>query len=67
MSVPENVREQAATQLATELFFRLERRGDRFTLERDADVPEPVRYDDLILEEVESLLETWKMRGFHGG
>jgi hypothetical protein len=60
-------RERAAARLAAELLFRMERRGDRFTLERDADVRSPVRHENLTLDEVEELLETWKLRGFHGG
>jgi hypothetical protein len=66
-------REQAARELAGQLFFSLERHGDRFSLYRSvdgdsrADNGEPVRYDDLSLDEVESLLETWKLRGFQGG
>ena len=68
MSVPETAREKAAAKLATELLFRLERRGERFfTLERHVDVDAPVRHENLTLDEVENLLETWKMRGFHGG
>jgi hypothetical protein len=63
----ESDRERAASQLATELLFRMEKEGDRFTLERDTDVRSPVRRENLTLDEVEELLETWKLRGFHGG
>jgi hypothetical protein len=60
-------RERAADELAAQLLFKLEKRGSRYSLYRDADVKSPVRHDNLALEEVEELLETWKMRGFHGG
>jgi hypothetical protein len=60
-------RERAAAHLAAELLFRIEKQGNRFTLERDADVRGPVRRENLTLDEVEELLETWKLRGFHGG
>lgn len=60
-------REQAASELAAQLLFKLENREGRFSLYRDADVRNPVRHDDLTLDEVEELLETWKLRGFHGG
>jgi hypothetical protein len=60
-------RERAVAHLAAELLFRIEKRGDRFTLERDADVGSRVRRENLTLDEVEELLETWKLRGFHGG
>jgi len=67
MSSIESARVRAAAELASQLFFRLERRRFRFTLEREVDVPEPVRHENLTIDEVEQLLETLKMRGFHGG
>ena len=60
-------REQAMKELAAQLLFKVEKHGDRFTLRRDADVPAPVRNDDLTLQEAEELLQTWTLRGFHGG
>jgi hypothetical protein len=45
----------------------VKRRGRRFSLLRDVDLPEPVRSDNLTLEEADDLLQTWKLRGFHGG
>ncbi len=60
-------REQAARELAAQLLFRMEERNGRFSLYRDVDLPGAVRREDLTLEEVEELLETWKLRGFHGG
>ena len=60
-------RVHAMKHLATQLLFKVEQQGDRFTLCRDADLPEPMRSDDLTLQEAEELLQTWKLRGFHGG
>jgi hypothetical protein len=34
---------------------------------READVATAVRGENLSLDEAEELLETWKLRGFHGG
>ncbi|HEX2257077.1 MAG TPA: hypothetical protein VHG92_10350 [Afifellaceae bacterium] len=60
-------RERAMEELAAQLLFRLERHGSHYSLCREADVSAPVRHDGLTLEEAEELLNTWKMRGFHGG
>ena len=60
-------REQAMMELAVQLLFEVEQQGGRFTLCRDADLPSAVRGDNLTLEEAEELLQTWKLRGFHGG
>jgi hypothetical protein len=38
-----------------------------FSLYRDVDVPEPIRHDGLRLDEAEDILNTWKLRGPHGG
>jgi hypothetical protein len=47
--------------------FEVEAEGDRFTLIRAADVPTAVREERLTLSEAEDVLETWKLRGPHGG
>jgi hypothetical protein len=60
-------REVRLRQLASRLFFTLKSQGARFALYRDVDVPHPVRHDDLTLDEVEDILNTWKLRGPHGG
>ena len=60
-------RERRLHGLAAKLLFRFERRGTRFSLYRDVDVPKPVRHDELTLDEVEDILNTWKLRGPHGG
>jgi hypothetical protein len=52
--------------LADQLFFKVEKNGDRFTLKRTADVSEPVCESNLSLDEAEELLRGWKLRG-HGG
>jgi hypothetical protein len=49
-----------------QLFVFEQRRRQRFCLYREADVPQPVRHDDLTLDEVEEILSTWKLRGPHG-
>jgi hypothetical protein len=59
-------RERRLRELASKLLFTIERRGSRFALYRDVDVPKPVRHDDLTLDEVEDILNTWKLRGPHG-
>lgn len=60
-------REARLRALASKLFFTLKNQGSRFTLCRDVDVPEPVRHDGLTLDEAEDILNTWKLRGPHGG
>ena len=60
-------RERAAYELAAELLFKMEKHAGGFSLFRDADVRNPVKRENLTLDEVEQLLETWKLRGFHGG
>lgn len=60
-------RERVMRVLAAQLLFQVKKRGRRFSLIRDVDLPEPVRSDNLTLEEAEDLLQTWKLRGFHGG
>jgi hypothetical protein len=57
-------RERRLRELAAKLLFNFERRGARFSL---YSVPKPVRHDDLTLDEVEDILNTWKLRGPHGG
>jgi hypothetical protein len=54
-------------ELASKLFFAMKNQGPRFALYRDVDVPEPIRHEDLTLDEVEDILNTWKLRGPHGG
>jgi hypothetical protein len=60
-------REARLRELASKLFFTLKSQGSRFALYRDVDVPKVVRHDDLTLDEVEDILNTWKLRGPHGG
>jgi len=59
-------RESHLRVLADQLFFTVEKNGDRFTLKRTADVSEPVCESNLDLDEAEELLRGWKLRG-HGG
>jgi hypothetical protein len=67
MQEPEADRELRMRELASKLLFTLERQGSRFVLFRDVDVSRPVRHEHLTLDEVENILNTWKLRGPHGG
>lgn len=60
-------RERAMMDLARQLQFRVEKRGSSYSLRRVADVSAPVEEKNLSLEEAEEFLNTWKLRGFHGG
>jgi hypothetical protein len=60
-------REHALKELAAQLMFDVQKNGSRFSLRRDSDLAEPFQSDDLTLEAAEELLNTWKLRGFHGG
>ena len=67
MQENESERTARLRELASKLFFNLEHQGSRYSLYRDVDVPKPVRHDGLTLDEVEAVLNTWKLRGPHGG
>jgi len=58
-------RERAANDLAERLFFKLEKNGESFSLRRK--IGDHARRDDLTLDEVEQVLERWKLEGPHGG
>jgi hypothetical protein len=58
-------RERAAAHLAERMFFKLEKHGERFALSRKLGGFEP--QENLTIEEVEQLLELWKLQGPHGG
>jgi hypothetical protein len=60
-------RERDLRELAKRLLFDLQKQGTRFTLTREIDVPAPVRLENLTADEVEDTLNTWKLRGPHGG
>ena len=59
-------REAHLRVLADQLFFVVEKTGQRFTLKRTTDVSKPVCEKGLTLTEAEQLLQRWKLRGFHG-
>jgi len=61
----ETERERAAHDLAERLFFELEKQGNRYSLCRK--IGDHARRDNLTLDEVEHLLERWKLEGPHGG
>jgi len=67
MQTSESDRERHMRDLAGKLLFEVEKRGSRFTLSRNVDVSKPIRRENLTLDEAEELLNTWKLRGFHGG
>jgi hypothetical protein len=67
MSTRDADRERRLRELASRLLFKLEKQGTRFTLTREVDVPAPVRHENLTADEAEDVLETWKLRGPHGG
>lgn len=67
MAVMENERETHLRALAKRMQFRMEKSGDRFTLTRTADLSRPERATDLSLDDVQKLLDTWKLRGLGGG
>jgi len=54
-------RERAAFDLAERLFFKLQKQGNGYSLRRD--VGEFAPQTDLSLDEVEQLLERWKLQG----
>jgi len=58
-------RERVAFDLAERLFFKLEKKENRYSLRRE--VGEFAPRTDLTLDEVEQLLERWKLQGPHGG
>jgi hypothetical protein len=60
-------RERHMRELAERLFFQVHKQGTGFTLTRHVDVAQPVRHENLTLEEAEEVLNTWKLRGPHGG
>lgn len=62
-----NVRVSRLRELAGRLEFIIQETEDGFTLTRSVDVSRPVREERLTLREAEELLETWKLRGAHGG
>jgi hypothetical protein len=47
------------------LFFKLEKQGDRYSLLRK--IGDHARRYNLTLDEVEHVLERWKLEGPHGG
>jgi hypothetical protein len=67
MQETEADRQARLRELASKLLFTMQNQGARFGLYRDADVSSPVRHEGLTLDEVEDILNTWKLRGLHGG
>ena len=67
MQTSNDDRERHMRELAGKLFFTVEKEGGRFTLRRRVDVSAPVTEENLTLDEAEAFLDTWKLRGLHGG
>ena len=67
MQTSNDDRERHMRELAGKLFFTVEKEGGRFTLRRQVDVSSPVTAENLTLDEAEAFLDTWKLRGLHGG
>jgi hypothetical protein len=60
-------REAHIRELADKMMFSVEESGGRFTFTRTADLSKPERSEPLSIDEAEEYLNTWKLRGFHGG
>jgi hypothetical protein len=60
-------RVQHLRHLAGQLLFQVEEDGGRYNLTRTAEVSKPVRHEGLTVEQAEEILNTWKLRGDHGG
>lgn len=60
-------RERAMLELAKQFQFHVEKHGSRYSLRRVVDVSGPAEVENLALEEAFEFLNTWKLRGFHGG
>ena len=65
--VTDSERETHLRDLAERMQFRMEKSGERFTLTRTADLSRPERETELTLDEVQEMLDTWKLRGLSGG
>ena len=65
--VTDSEREAHLRDLAERMHFRMEKSGERFTLTRTIDLPRPARETDLTLDEVQEVLDIWKLRGLSGG
>jgi len=59
--------EREMRQLAERLLFDVQAHDGRFTLTRTVDAPASVRHENLTLKEAVEILESWKLRGPHGG
>jgi hypothetical protein len=60
-------RERAMFGLAKQLQFQVTKHGSSYSLRRVTDVSEPAEIENVTLEKAEEFLNTWKLRGFHGG
>jgi hypothetical protein len=61
--MPDGEREALMRTLAGRLDFSVQKAGDLFTLLRSVDVIPPVCEERLTLNQAETLLQTWKLRG----
>jgi hypothetical protein len=67
LSPDETEREAHLRLLAERMQFRMEGAGGRYTLTRSTDLPRTEREENLTLDQVQDLLDTWKLRGLSGG
>lgn len=65
--MPSSTRESQMIDLAKRLQFEVKKHDSRYFLRRETGVSEPVESRNLSLEEAVDFLNTWKLRGFHGG
>lgn len=65
--MPENAREAGLRELAGRLLFEMRKEDGGYTLMRSTQVSRPVKHEGLTLDEAEEVLNTWKLRGAHGG
>ena len=66
-AVTDDQREAHLRDLAERMQFRMEKSGEHFILTRTADLSRPARATDLTLDEVQEVLDIWKLRGLSGG
>jgi hypothetical protein len=60
-------REAQLRALAERLEFRMDGSGGRYTLTRTVDLSRVEREENLTLDQVQDLLDVWKLRGLGGG
>jgi hypothetical protein len=67
MQGPGSDHEARLRDAAARLFVTMRKDGTHYPLRHEVDGDRPVRHDRLTLDEVEKILETWKLRRPYGG